>query len=208
MGHRRDRAVGKKNKETKSEKNVHSLKSLYGISVETRNFEINQLIQRNNFFMLFQGVLLAAVMQTEASKPYVEIIICFTGIMISFYQLQMASGAKYWQEWWESRVDHFENLLCENIKTSEEREAHQLFTVSSSDVNSIVRERLTKTKRFSFTNLCILGGFSVGRAPIKVSLFLLITWFLLLVISIDFSAIPSLDFGKLFSGFYFTPSDQ
>ncbi|MCR9703054.1 hypothetical protein NB574_09660 [Vibrio vulnificus] len=113
--------MGKKNKETKSEKNVHSLKSLYGISVETRNFEINQLIQRNNFFMLFQGVLLAAVMQTEASKPYVEVIICFTGIMISFYQLQMASGAKYWQEWWESRVDHFENLLCENIKTSEER---------------------------------------------------------------------------------------
>ncbi|EOW9181595.1 hypothetical protein ACN142_003571 [Vibrio cholerae] len=200
--------MGKKNKESQSEKNVHSLKSLYEISVETRNFEINQLIQRNNFFMLFQGVLLAAVMQTEASKPYVKVIICLTGIMISYYQLHMASGAKYWQEWWESRVDHFENLLCENIKKSEDREAHQLFTISSSDVNEIVRARLTKTKRFSFTNFCILGGFSVGRAPIKVSLFLLLTWVSLLFLSIDFSAMPTLELEKIFSGFYFTPSEQ
>lgn len=186
------------------EKNVHTLKSLYEISIETRNFEINQLIQRNNFFMLFQGVLLAAVMQTEASKPFVEVVICLVGVMISVYQLQMSSGAKYWQEWWESRVDHFEEQLCANLQKVEDRDTHLLFTVSSREVNRTVRDRLLGSKNRSITNACILGGFSVGRAPIKVSIFLLCAWVVLLLSSINFSALPDFQLAEIFQGFHFS----
>ena len=42
--------------------NISELKAVYKLAIETRNFEIQQLINRNNFFMLFQGVLLAAVL--------------------------------------------------------------------------------------------------------------------------------------------------
>ncbi|MGF1807132.1 hypothetical protein L4C31_17965, partial [Aliivibrio sifiae] len=157
-------------------------------------------------FMLFQGVLLAAVMQTEASKPYVEIIICFIGVMISIYQLQMSSGAKYWQEWWESRVEFFEEQLCANLQLVEKREIHQLFTVNTKGVNKIVRERLLSSKSRSITNFCILGGFSVGRAPIKVSLFLLLAWISLLFLSFDFGAIPEFEMKNIVKGFYFTSS--
>lgn len=80
---------------TTPDQNYESLKAVYKVCIETRNFEINQLIQRNNFFMLFQGVLLAAALQNQGSKPVVELIICLTGIFVSIYQLQMASGAKY-----------------------------------------------------------------------------------------------------------------
>ncbi|OEF57943.1 hypothetical protein [Enterovibrio norvegicus] len=184
-------------------KNIHTLKSLYEISIETRNFEINQLIQRNNFFMLFQGVLLAAVMQTEASKPFVEIIICLVGIMISIYQLQMSSGAKYWQEWWESRVNHFEQQLCDNLQKIEGIDTHLLFTVNSQDVNRTVRERLLGSKNRSITNACILGGFSVGRAPIKVSIFLLCAWVVLFLSSINYNALPEFQFSEIFKGFHF-----
>ncbi|MBO9497036.1 hypothetical protein J7438_23525 [Thalassotalea sp. G20_0] len=142
-------------------------------------------------------------MQTEASKPYIEFLICLIGLMISIYQLQMSSCAKYWQEWWESRVDHFEKQLCQTIEKVESREAYQLFTVSSQDVNKIVRERLLDSKGWSVINWCILGGFSVGRAPIKVSLFLLLAWAALLVLSINFSAIPVFDFSQIIDGFYF-----
>ncbi|XDU54621.1 hypothetical protein AB3540_13055 [Acinetobacter nosocomialis] len=59
------------------------LKAVYKLAIDTRNFEIHQLINRNNFFMLFQGVLLAAVFSNQASKPFVEFVICFAGIFIS-----------------------------------------------------------------------------------------------------------------------------
>jgi len=102
----------------KSSDDIESIKAIYKIAIETRNFEINQLIQRNNFFMLFQGVLLAAALQDQTSKPFVELVISIAGLFVSIYQLQMASGAKFWQEWWEERVDHFEKLLCEKLKES------------------------------------------------------------------------------------------
>ncbi len=34
---------------------LSELKAVYKLAIETRNFEIHQLINRNNFFMLFQG---------------------------------------------------------------------------------------------------------------------------------------------------------
>jgi hypothetical protein len=49
---------------------LSELKAVYKLAIETRNFEIHQLINRNNFFMLFQGVLLAAVFNNQASKPF------------------------------------------------------------------------------------------------------------------------------------------
>lgn len=38
-----------------SDINEKRLKKIYYIAVKTRNFEISQLVQRNNFFMIFQG---------------------------------------------------------------------------------------------------------------------------------------------------------
>lgn len=48
---------------------LKALQRVYEISVNTRNFEITQLTNRNNYYMLFQGVLLAAVFSNQASKP-------------------------------------------------------------------------------------------------------------------------------------------
>ena len=82
-----------------NEMKISELKAVYKLAIETRNFEITQLINRNNFFMLFQGVLLAAVFSNQAPKPIVEFIICFSGIFISGHQMKVAAGAKYWQEY-------------------------------------------------------------------------------------------------------------
>ena len=91
------------------------LKAVYKLAIETRNFEIHQLINRNNFFMLFQGVLLAAVFNNQASKPFVEFVICFAGIFISWHQIGVAAGAKYWQEWWELKTSEIEERLALRI---------------------------------------------------------------------------------------------
>jgi len=186
-------AENEKNLVAPTNSELESLKAVYKICIETRNFEINQLIQRNNFFMLFQGVLLAAALQNQASKPFVEVIICIAGVFVSLYQLQMASGAKFWQEWWESRVDNYEGKL-RGMKTRESGHFFDLFATSSDDVYKEVSGRIRKSRRFSLTNALILQSFAVGRAPIKVSLVLLVTWSLLLAHTINFSALPDLSF--------------
>ena len=56
---------------------LKSLQRVYEISIETRNFEISQLTNRNNYYMLFQGVLLAAALSNQASKPIVEFMVVY-----------------------------------------------------------------------------------------------------------------------------------
>ncbi|WP_213064020.1 RipA family octameric membrane protein [Acinetobacter indicus] len=68
---------------------LKALQRVYEISVNTRNFEITQLTNRNNYYMLFQGVLLAAVFSNQASKPLVEFSICLTGIGVSYNQMAL-----------------------------------------------------------------------------------------------------------------------
>ena len=174
---------------TTQNQNYESLKAVYKVCIETRNFEINQLIQRNNFFMLFQGVLLAAALQNQGSKPAVELIICLTGIFVSIYQLQMASGAKYWQEWWESRLEEYEQKLGEH-QGANDASFHDLFTASPDKVHSVISERLRRKSKGKFSNLLILQAYQVGRAPIKVSLVLTLAWLTLTFHCIDFSSIP------------------
>ncbi|WP_165673475.1 RipA family octameric membrane protein [Metapseudomonas otitidis] len=173
---------------------IVSLKAVYEVSIKARDFEISQLIQRNNFFMLFQGVLLASVMQAENSRPFVELVVCITGLLVSIYQIQMASGAKFWQEWWESRVEHFEDLLCSKLKT-ETHEPHKLFSVPPETAKRTVTEKLSE-KRSPLTNQLILSSFSVGRAPIKVGIVLAFAWLVLLCATLNlaeiFSWLPSI----------------
>ena len=90
---------------------LKALQRVYEISVNTRNFEITQLTNRNNYYMLFQGVLLAAVFSNQASKPLVEFLICLAGIGVSYNHVKVASGAKFWQEYWEFQASEAEKAL-------------------------------------------------------------------------------------------------
>ena len=63
--------------EIRKENDIEALKSLFKIALATRDFEITQLVQRNNFFMIFQGVLFAGVMQSAHTKPLVSFLVCF-----------------------------------------------------------------------------------------------------------------------------------
>lgn len=188
------------NKNSVESSDLASLKAIYEKSIEMRNFEIQQLLHRNNFFMLFQGVLLAAALQNEKSKPWVEFVICAAGVMVSLYQLQMASGAKFWQEWWESQVEDYE-LQLKIAKSKDGGRFYSLFAVEFNDVRRAVRDKLEKDRKWSLTNALILRAFSVGRAPIKVSLVLMFAWMLLLLHTIDFSCLQTLP--PLIKGFAF-----
>lgn len=160
---------------------IKDLKNVYELAIESRNFEISQLIQRNNFIMLFQGVLLASVFQNQASKPYVEFTICFFGIIISWYQIKVAAGAKYWQEVWEIKLAKIEEKLKELITVNEGREFEILFSFAGDEEKEEVRKRLRKHKGLFgfFINNLIINKFSVSRTPIAVGIALFSAWFIL-----------------------------
>ncbi|MDM1302059.1 hypothetical protein [Acinetobacter indicus] len=182
--------------EKKLKNEIDELKSVYKLSIETRNFEISNLIHRNNFFMLFQGVLLAAVFSNQASKPFVESIICFMGIFISWHQIKVAAGAKYWQEWWEVRTSDIELALKRKMKrlTGSDESFISLFDFSESKSKSQTEAKvISKTYKKPVNNLkapelfeniskaLISGRYSVSRVPISSGIVLLLTWFVLFI---------------------------
>lgn len=182
--------------EVNKEKQISELKAVYKLAIETRNFEIQQLINRNNFFMLFQGVLLAALLSNQAPKPFVEFIICAAGVLVSWHQIKVAAGAKYWQEWWELRTSEIESDLKELL--TEEDKNNKDF-ISLFDLKGEEKENQKKKVRDKLAskggiieglgNLLILKKYSVSRVPIWTGLTLMCTWFVAFLSTIDFSSI-------------------
>lgn len=197
------------NIETKSDPKVSELKAVYKLAVQTRNFEIQQLINRNNFFMLFQGVLLAAVFSNQTSKPYVEFIISVLGIFISIHQVKVAAGAKYWQEWWELKTSKIEVELKNLLQTKDSQDNFiTLFNMHDLDheLNREVKEKIENQKGIieSICNKLILAKYSVSRMPIRSGLILMITWILLMLSTLNLAAIYESFFSfNLIDGMHF-----
>ncbi|MDC4405081.1 hypothetical protein NQ665_01825 [Acinetobacter baumannii] len=199
--------------ESNNEK-VTELKAVYKLAIDTRNFEIHQLINRNNFFMLFQGVLLAAVFNNQASKPFVEFVICFAGIFISWHQIGVAAGAKYWQEWWELKASEIEDELKNAMKAEN---FISLFNLDHEGSHQEQRNKvIAKIEKHSgwlnsFINFLILRKYSVSRVPIRSGLVLMATWIILFLNTLDWSFIfTTIDLSQLIDGHFFekTPSER
>ncbi|CAD9197407.1 RipA family octameric membrane protein [Acinetobacter bohemicus] len=193
-----------------NEAKISELKAVYKLAVETRNFEISQLINRNNFFMLFQGVLLAAVFSNQAPKPIVEFIICFSGIIISGHQIKVAAGAKYWQEWWELKTSEIENKLKDTIgkdnfiplfslsaETDEEKEEMKNF---KEKVIKKINKPESKFLEIDY-NKIITTKYSVSRVPIYTGFVLMLTWVALLFSTLGW--FHSFDFSDFIHGIQF-----
>lgn len=120
---------------------VGNTAAAYKLAHDMRALEISQLANRNNFFMIFQGVLLAGLIQSQgAAAPIMNFCVCLAGMFISLFQLQMAGGAKYWQIRWEVAVKKLELLLLEDLKN--EPRLVQLFTSDLSHLTQTEKERI------------------------------------------------------------------
>lgn len=159
-----------------------AMKRLFQIALETRNFEISQLVQRNNFFMVFQGVLLAGLVQSSHDKAVVSFMVCLAGVLVSFYQVRMAAGAKFWQEYWEAALVQVEKRLIAHLMQPDAKRSHliHLFHEDDAVYSRMVRERL-ETRGFDLTTKLIMNRYSVSRLPIYVAICLTIIWAFLLL---------------------------
>lgn len=131
--------------------------------------------------MIFQGVLLAGVVQSSHGRAVVSFLVCLAGFAVSLYQVQMAAGAKFWQEYWEAALQKVEKELIIQLKLQGEREQIiQLFHEESHIYDQMVRDRL-RSKTFGFTESLVMRCFSVSRVPIRVAIALTVVWFFLVL---------------------------
>ncbi|WP_326999184.1 hypothetical protein [Comamonas testosteroni] len=170
------------NGELQEEPDGVALKRLFTVALETRNFEISQLVQRNNFFMIFQGVLLAGMIQSSHSKPVVSFLVCLAGLVVALCQIKMAAGAKFWQEYWEAALQDIEKELIKHLSNPGAGRA-KLFHLFHDDdhiYGNMVKGRLIG-KGIGLTQWLVMKRFSVSRVPIYVAVALSAIWALLLL---------------------------
>jgi len=104
----------------------------FELDLRLREFEINQLTQRNNFFMIFQGVLVSGLIQSQGTAaPVITFSMSLLGLATSMLQVGMAGGAKYWQSRWEASTRSSEIAILFDL-IREDKLAVQTFTHDSS----------------------------------------------------------------------------
>ncbi len=159
---------------------LYALEAVYKIAMSERQFEITQLVQRNNFFMIFQGVLLAGLIQAAGNGkiiPIISLMLVLAGLLTAIWQIGMAAGAKFWQERWELAVNKIESDLIESHRVNGRKKLHLLFTVEDATIEKEVGKRVHGT----FVGHLIALRFSPSRLPIYVGITFLIVWLVLLV---------------------------
>lgn len=117
------------------------------VDLRLREFEINQLTQRNNFFMIFQGVMIAGLVQSQGTgAPLITFSMALLGVVTSTLQIGMAGGAKYWQSRWEASTRSSEIAIV--LELSRQRKlAVQTFTHDSSLLSQAERKQIAEIGR-------------------------------------------------------------
>lgn len=168
----------------------------YKNAVNTRNVEEQQVISRNNFFMIFQGVLLSAALSSEHGKPLVETLISFFGIFISYFQFLMSASAKFDLECWQSKTERIEEEMKKELG-----ELHALLFRDKEDEERVKE----KYKHKGLIDRIITLNISSSKLPIYTSLTLTMLWALLFLHCIHFDDHILDWFTFHFDGYYFDP---
>jgi len=157
--------------------------NLYKQCIEIRNFEIQNLVNRNNFFMVFQGVLMAGVLQASPSAPPIVMFLAtLCGAFISMQQIGMSSGAKFWQEAWEIQVERAEESLRESVLARAPSDTFTLlFAQEIETTEECVKMRL---KERNWLARMLVKRQSVSMIPIYAGIGFFIFWALMFAFTI------------------------
>jgi hypothetical protein len=162
------------------------LEHRFRVCIDSRNFEVSQLANRNNFFMIFQGVLLSGLVQvSDKASGVVAFYVCLVGVLMSALQFGMASGAKFWQERWEHDLEAVERewMLAASSSPGRTVDVNALFSMPLAQAEKIVSDRLSARSALPDS---VVHRFSVSRIPIYAAAFLLLCWIGLLCTTMEF----------------------
>ena len=161
----------------KADLEIKARDAMYRQCIELRNFEITNLLNRNNFFMVFQGVMIAGFFQGSGSmSPILQFLACVCATSVSAIHVMSSLGAKFWQEAWEEALENSERRLSRIVRIQERRRFIHFFSRRSELTQDLVKNRLNNSRHW--LNPLILSRFSVSRAPIYAAITFLFFWFI------------------------------
>lgn len=92
-----------------------ALKKAFDIAHDNRKLEIQLFWQRSLFFWGFVAAALAGYMASLKDKSPLTIVFALFGLVCSVVWSQGNRGSKYWQEYWEKKVNFFQHHTTGNI---------------------------------------------------------------------------------------------
>ncbi len=87
----------------------------FDIAHENRRLEIQLFWQRSLFFWGFVAASLVGYAQTIKDHSHYSAIFAFFGLVCSIIWSRGNRGSKYWQEYWEKKVNFFQHFATGNI---------------------------------------------------------------------------------------------
>lgn len=100
-------------------------------------------------------------------------MVCVAGLVVALFQIGMASGAKFWQEYWEQMLSEYES--------TERGGGIQLFHDDNCRYERVVRNRMNHRSFSGLASKLVMCRFSVSRIPIYVGISLSAIWGLLVL---------------------------
>lgn len=142
-----------------------------------RDFEITQLVQRNNFFILFQGFLFAGVVAlSDPTDTKLRFILSVLGVLMSYFQWKAAAGAKFWQEYWEAKL----STLEKELKKYPEYRRLSIPLAMENNYKEVVTQHLENYGTNKIKSWLILSHGSVSAIPIYIGISCFLIWFFLM----------------------------
>ena len=127
-----------------------------------RNFEIELVWKRSQFFWLVNAAALAGFIAIgEKDESYQMIVVCF-GMVSSFSWILINIGSKWWQEAWERKLKDEQNYLCENFFENYAPEKNRLFIFPL--VRFSVTGVVTAFSCFVFMLWLVIGVYLLGSS--------------------------------------------
>ena len=117
---------------------------LYKIAVTTRQFEIQMLWQRSNYFMVLNTAV-AIGFFSQKDAPYAATL-AFLGAAVCMAWCFINFGSKYWQSRWEEAASRLETQCAAEAK---------LFAATSEEVHGEVTRSLAKAKPQRIPRKCL-----------------------------------------------------
>lgn len=95
--------------------NLDSLKKAFEVAHDNRKLEISLFWQRSLFFWGFVATALIGYGTTYTKAPDLSFFFAVFGLVCSIVWASGNRGSKYWQEYWEKKVNFYQNYVVGNV---------------------------------------------------------------------------------------------
>lgn len=152
----------------------------FEIAHDNRKLEIQLFWQRSLFFWGFVAAALVAYGAAYNATSSLQIVFALFGLVCSVVWSAGNRGSKYWQEYWEGKVNLFQHYVTGNIFYDRSPQSPRLFDVFAARRTSVSKltMALSDYAVFLWLMLCVVSTYKTANLPRLI-------WFGLVIVELS-----------------------